>query len=164
MLRKLVGSAAGGVISLQKSLGAMAAVALCLMGCQAAHIGMDASPAIVGAWVVKIPDAPFPLHMFVFHSDGTVVQSNPDAGDPNTSDSNLMGAWRADGAVYRGKLVEITADRTTRQFATRSEISFELTVSGNTFGGMASATIFDPTGRQIREAVHVKMEGERVLP
>ena len=129
-------------MSLQKSLGVIAAVALCLIGCQTAHIGKDTSPAVVGAWVVKIPDAPFPLHMFVFHSDGTVVQSNPDAGDPNTSDSN----------------------RTTRQFATRSEISFELTVSGNTFIGMASATSFDATGRQIREPVHVKMEGERVLP
>jgi hypothetical protein len=51
----------------------------------------------VGAWIVKIPDAPVPLHMFVFHSDGTVEQSDPDAGDPNSSDNNLMGAWRADG-------------------------------------------------------------------
>ena len=26
--------------------------------------------------------------MFVFHADGTMLQSNPDAGDPLTSDSN----------------------------------------------------------------------------
>jgi hypothetical protein len=88
------------------------------------------SPDVVGAWIVKIPDAPFPLHMFVFHSDGTVEQSNPDAGDPNSSDSNLMGAWRADADGYRGKIVEITADRTSRQFAARGEISFALKVSG----------------------------------
>jgi len=118
----------------------------------------------VGAWIVKIPDAPFPLHMFVFHSDGTVEQSNPDAGDPNTSDSNLMGAWRADGDGYKGKIVEITADRTSRQFAARGEISFALKVSGNTFGGTASATFFDAGGHQIRGPIQVKMEGERVLP
>jgi hypothetical protein len=139
-------------------------MSLCLVGCQTAHFGPHTSPAVIVAWLVKIPEAPFPLHVFVFHSDGTVVQSNPDAGDPNTSDSNLMGAWRADGGVYRGKLVEITADRATRQFATRNEISFELTVSGNTFDGTANATIFDATGRQVRGPVPVRMEGERVLP
>jgi hypothetical protein len=35
--------------------------------------------------------------MFVFNSDGTMQQANPDAGDPNTSDSNGMGAWVPDG-------------------------------------------------------------------
>lgn len=144
---------------------AIGVVALCLASCQEeAHRGPAVYPAIVGAWVVKIPDAPFPLHMFVFHSDGTVEQSNPDAGDPNSSDSNLMGAWRSIGDAYRGKLVEITADRSTRQFATRGEISFDLTVSGNTFGGTASATFFDASGRQIRGPIRVRMEGERVQP
>jgi hypothetical protein len=86
------------------------------------------------------------------------------SADPNTSDSNLMGAWRADGDGYRGKLVEITADRTTRQFAARGEIDFTLKVSGNAFEGMASATFFDPSQRRIKGPVEVKMEGERVLP
>jgi hypothetical protein len=58
-------------------------------GSRQARNGQGAPPDIVGAWIVTIPDAPFPLHTFVFHSDGTVEQSNPDAGDPNTSDSNL---------------------------------------------------------------------------
>jgi hypothetical protein len=147
-----------------KRLGAIATAALSLMGCQHPHNADGVSSPLVGAWVVKIPDAPFPLHMFVFHSDGTVVQSNPDAGDPNTSDSNLMGAWRSDGGVYRGKLLEITADRTTHRFATRGEIAFELKVSGNTFKGTASAKFFDADGRQIRGATAVKMEGDRVLP
>ncbi len=52
--------------------------------------------------VRHIPEAPFPYHLFVFHSDGTVLQSNPDAGDANTSDSNLMGAWIAEGDHIRG--------------------------------------------------------------
>lgn len=113
---------------------------------------------------MKIPDAPFPLHMFVCHSDGTVEQSNPDAGDPNTSDSNLMGAWRPAGDKYRGKLVEITVDRTTRQVATRGEISFELKVSGDTFDGTASAAFFDVSGRQIRGPIRVTIAGKRVQP
>jgi hypothetical protein len=75
-----------------------------------------------------------------------------------------MGLWRAVGDEYRGKVVEITADRTTRQFATRGEISFELKVSGNTFDGTASATFFDASGRQIRGPIQVRMEGERVQP
>ena len=104
------------------------------------------------------------MHMFVFHSDGTVEQSNPDAGDPNASDSNLMGAWQAVGDEYRGKLVEITADRTTRQFATRGEITFALKVSRDTFDGTASGTFFDASGRQIRGPIRVRMEGERVQP
>jgi hypothetical protein len=129
----------------QKRLGAIGVVALCLASCHEAHNGQGGSPGIVGAWVVKIPDAPFPLHLFVFHSDGTVEQSNPDAGDPTTSDSNLMGAWRIVGDEYRGKVVEITADRTTHRFATRGEISFELKVQRLGTGTVARA----------REAVNV---------
>lgn len=149
---------------MQKALAAIGVSALCLASCHAGTAGQEVSSGIVGAWVVKIPDAPFPLHMFVFHADGTVEQSNPDAGDPNTSDSNLMGVWRAVDDEYRGKLVEITADRTTREFATRGEISFELKVSGRTFHGAASARFFDANGRQIRGPIRVRMEGEQVQP
>jgi hypothetical protein len=148
----------------RKRLGAIGVVALCLGSCHEAPNGQRPPPGIVGAWVVKIPGAPFPLHMFVFHSDGTVEQSNPDAGDPDTSDSNLMGAWRTVGDEYWGKVVEVTADRATRQFATRGDISFELKVSGNTFDGTASATFFDASGRQIRGPIQVRMAGERVQP
>jgi hypothetical protein len=75
-----------------------------------------------------------------------------------------MGVWRAAGNEYRGKLVEITADRTTQEFATRGEISFELKVSGPTFDGTTSATFFDASGRQIKGPIQVRMEGERVQP
>jgi len=40
-------------------------VFLCLAGCRE-------SRPIVGTWFVKTPEAPFPHHMLVFHSDGTV--------------------------------------------------------------------------------------------
>lgn len=149
---------------MQNRLAVIGFLALCLAGCHEAPDGKGVSAGIVGAWVVKIPDAPFPLHMFVFHSDGTVEQSNPDAGDPSTSDSNLMGAWRSIGGEYRGSLVEITADRTTHKFATRGEISLELEVSGNVFAGAASATFFDANGRRIRGPIRGRMEGERVQP
>jgi hypothetical protein len=76
---------------------------------------------IVGTWLVKTPEAPFPYHMFVFHSDGTVQQSNPDAGDSETSDSNAMGVWVPEGDSIKGRIVEITADRTTRHFVSRGE-------------------------------------------
>jgi len=148
----------------QKFLGATVIAALCLAACHQAHNSPGSAPPIVGAWLVKIPHAPFPLHMFVFHSDGTVEQSNPDAGDPNTSDSNLMGAWLTDGEGYRGKLVEITADRNTHQFASRGEISFAVKVSGNSFTGTASATFFDPSGRQVNGPMQVRMAGDRVMP
>ena len=85
--------------------------------------GQHTSP-IVGTWFVKTAEAPFPYHMFVFHADGTMQQANPDAGDANTSDSNGMGAWVAEGDGIKGKFVEITADRNTRQFVSRGEISF----------------------------------------
>jgi hypothetical protein len=85
--------------------------------------------------------------MLVFHADGTVQQSNPDAGDLHASDSSLMGAWRADGAGVRGKLVEVTADLSSRQFAGRVEIAFALTVKGDTLEGNAKAEVSTPMGR-----------------
>jgi len=99
-----------------------------------------------------------------FHSDGTVVQANPDAGDPNTSDSNAMGLWHQDRGGIKGKLVEITADRTTHQFVSRGEISFSLHVNGNTFSGTASATFFGSDGQRLRGPVGATVEGQRVLP
>ena len=57
--------------------------------------------------------------MFTFHADGTMLQSNPDAGDPRTSDSIGLGVWVAEGGKVRGKFVEVTADRTARNFASR---------------------------------------------
>jgi hypothetical protein len=102
--------------------------------------------------------------MFAFHSDGTVQQSNPDAGDPHASDSNLIGAWQHDGAGYRGKLVEVMADRSSRRFAGRVEISFTVAVVGDALSGNATARFFDEEGRSAGEPKRVTMTGERVLP
>jgi hypothetical protein len=78
-----------------------------------------------------------------------------------TSDSNAMGVWLPDGTRIKGKLIEITADRTTHQFVSRGEISFSLKVNGNAFSGTASATFCDPDGRRPLPAT---LEGQRVLP
>ena len=136
---------------------------VCIAAChQQSHV--EQTPSIVGTWLVKIPEAPFPLHMFVFHSDGTLVQSNPDAGDPNTSDSNLMGAWVSDGAGIKGKLVEITADRTTHKFVSRGEISFSVKVSGNAFNGKASAAFYGPGEQQMSGPLTATLQGQRIVP
>src|SRR6476620_2081850 len=86
---------------------------------------------VVGVWFVTFPDAPFKYHMCTFHADGTMEQANPDAGDAHTSDSDGMGVWVREGSKIRGKFVEVTADRTTRQFASRGEISFTLDVAND---------------------------------
>ncbi|MGH8137789.1 MAG: hypothetical protein ACREVV_06280 [Steroidobacteraceae bacterium] len=113
---------------------------------------------------MKTPEAPFQYHMFIFNSDGTMQQANPDAGDSNSSDSNGMGVWVPDGARIKGKFVEVTADRTTRQFVSRGEISFLIKVTGNAFSGTASATFYDAGERQLRGPLAATLTGQRVVP
>ena len=141
-------------------------VALCLSSpaCHQVSGGKNNSPPIVGTWFVKTPEAPFQYHMFVFNSDRTMQQANPDAGDPNTSDSNGMGVWVPDGDTIKGKFVEVTADRTTRQFVSRGEISFLIRVNGDGFTGTASAVFYDAKGLRIRGPLSATLEGERVVP
>ena len=102
--------------------------------------------------------------MFVVHSDGTMQQANPDAGDPNTSDSNGMGVWVVDGDNIRGKFVEVTAARTTHQFASRGEISFLISLTGNTFSGSATAVFYDARGARLKEPLSATLVGERIVP
>jgi len=141
-------------------------VALCvaIAGCQPSTNPHDNAPAIVGTWVVSAPKAPFPMHLFAFHSDGIVQQSNPDAGDPNTSDSSAMGVWVAEGDKIKGKIVEVTADRKTRRFVSRGDISFNLKMTGDAFGGEASAIFYDADGRKLRGPVTTPITGRRVTP
>lgn len=143
----------------------LAAVSLFSFSCQSISGGRkgDAS-SIVGTWLVKSPEAPFPYHMFVFHSDGTMLQSNPDVGDPNTSDSNGLGVWVLEVGRIRGKFVEVMADRSTRRFVSRGEISFSITVNGANFHGTASAVFFDAEGRRLRGPLIATLEGQRVTP
>ena len=111
--------------------------AICFSGCFRAPI----QPAIVGAWYVNIPAAPYPYHLFIFHADGTVIQSNPDSGDARYSDSNLVGAWSNQGGHVTAKLVENLADRVTHKYVGRTELTLSLEVEGNSLRGTGTASL-----------------------
>jgi hypothetical protein len=133
---------------------AVAAVCLCCSACRSISDREPDGLAVVGTWLVKISEAPFPYHMFVFHSDGTMQQSNPDAGDPNTSDSNGMGVWVAAADRIGGKFVEVTADRTTRRFVSRGEISFSIQSDGQCFRRHCERGLLRCRGTTIKRAAH----------
>ena len=141
----------------------MAASMLALQGC-GKSTSMDNRPnPIVGAWFVKNTGAPFPYHMYVFNADGTMQQANPDAGDPRTSDSDGKGIWVIDGDRIKGKWAEVTADRTTRQFVSRGEISYEIKVTGDTFTGSVTARSYDANDALIDGPSRpLPLEGKRV--
>ena len=121
-----------------KAFMAVAIFLSMLTGCSTLPSRDGVAQRIVGAWFVRMPEAPFQYHMVIFNADGTIVQSNPEAGDAHTSDSNGMGAWVAVGNRVIGKFVEITADRTTRTFASRGEIAFGLGVTDDSISGSGS--------------------------
>jgi hypothetical protein len=89
--------------------------------------------------------APFSPHLFTFHADHTFLSANPDAGDPNTSDSDGEGVWEGRDHV-RGMFKEYNADRTTHQFVSILTVTYTITISGDTFSGDATATVTDPDG------------------
>ncbi len=145
-------------------LGTLVALHLVLAACGHGSDGPPQPPSVVGAWVVTIPEAPFPLHVFAFHGDGTVQQSNPDAGDATSSDSSAMGVWHTERDGIKGRLVEVTADRATRAFLSRGEITFFLKVEGNAFSGTAVAVFYGANGERVRGPVQATLRGQRVVP
>jgi len=133
-------------------------------GCSGVSSGNTVANPIVGAWFVQEPTAPFPYHMYVFNADGTMQQANPDAGDPNTSDSDGKGVWVADGHKIRGKWIEVTADRVTHKFVGRGELSYDIVVNGNSFAGAAVFRSYDVAGTLVKGPISAPLAGERVLP
>jgi hypothetical protein len=121
---------------------------------------------VAGVWFVRALGAPFGQHVFTFHTDGTVVQSNPDAGNPNTSDSNGMGIWvekeTERGCAVTGKFVEVTADRTTHGFASFGVVTFTLDVAGDRMTGTAEAVFYDIDSRPLGAPAPARLEGWRV--
>lgn len=152
---------------MNKSLHALGITcsALCMFGlhgCVKVHSASGPNP-IVGAWLVKDPSAPFPYHMYVFNADGTMQQANPDAGDPRSSDSDGKGIWVPDGDRIRGKWMEVTADRGTHKFTGRTEISYDITVAGDTFSGRETASSYDADGTRTGSPTpSATLEGKRV--
>jgi len=122
------------------------AFAIGLFGCVMPAVRNGSPDPIVGAWLVKDPNAPFPYHMYVFNADGTMQQANPDAGDAHGSDSDGKGVWRATGRNVTGKWVEVIADRATHFYAGRLEVSFEIAVSGDTYTGTETVRSYDAAG------------------
>jgi hypothetical protein len=121
--------------------------------------------AIVGTWLVKDPNAPFPQHLYVFNADGTMQQANPDAGDARSSDSDGKGSWIVAGNRIHGTWVELLADRTTHQFAGRLEVSFELTVSGDHYIGTEAVRVLDASGNEgTPPGTDQPIEGTRIRP
>jgi hypothetical protein len=108
--------------------------------------------------LVKDPGAPFPYHMYVFNADGTMQQANPDAGDPNSSDSDGKGIWVSDGDRIKGKWVEVIAERATHKFTGRAEISYDIKVSVDTFPEPLPRALTTPTVlglRALRALLHL---------
>jgi len=103
-----------------------------------------AEPA-VGVWEVRVEGAPFSPHLFTFHADHTFLSANPDAGDPNTSDSDGEGVWEGQDHV-KGIFKEYNADRSTHKFVSILTVTYTITISGDTFSGDATATVTDPDG------------------
>ena len=140
-------------------------IALCAIafaGCSTSPTKGGPSQGIVGAWLLTIPEAPFRYHMMIFHSDGTLIQSNPDAGDANTSDSNGMGGWEIDGDRIAGKFIEVTADRSSRKFVSRGEIAFTLLVQGDSLRGEGKAHFYNAEGASIGDQIVFSMSGSRI--
>jgi hypothetical protein len=98
-----------------------------------------------------------------FNADGTMQQANPDAGDPHGSDSDGKGVWVANGERIKGKWVEVIADRTTHQFSGRLEISYEITVRGDTYTATEAVRSYDAAGNLAASpATPSQLVGKRV--
>ena len=120
---------------------------------------------VVGAWLVKDPNAPFPYHLYVFNADGTMQQANPDAGDPRTSDSDGKGAWIANGDTINGKWMEVAADRTTHQYTGRLEISVHIRVIGDSLSATESVRVFDQNDKELSPpSTPSLLTGRRIKP
>ena len=142
----------------------VAACVLAAAGCAPASTAATTPNPIIGTWLVKDQGAPFPYHMYVFNADGTMQQANPDAGDAHTSDSDGKGAWLAAGTRIRGKWIEVTADRASRQFAGRGELTYEIAVSGDDFAGSAAFRSYDANGVLVGGPDASSLAGHRVTP
>lgn len=141
-------------------LAIAAAVALVAAGHPADAATGKAS--IVGAWYVDTVGAPFEPHGITFHADGTLDLTNPDAAEATNSSSAGMGAWQqTPKGSARGRFFEVNADKTTNQFTSILVVTFEFTVSGDTFTGPASASYFDGNRNLIAGPFPATLRGQR---
>lgn len=117
---------------------------------------------LVGAWRVTFVGAPTPYHMYTFHADGTVIQSNPPRGNSQTSDTNLHGVWEArDGKVY-ARLEEWRMDQTDPKNVTVGVVQFEIVVDGDTFAGPSGFKVLDANSKTVEGPYEESLSGQRV--
>lgn len=141
----------------------LSAFALSAVGCDRARVDTVPVHPIVGTWLVHDPNAPFPYHLYVFNADGTMHQANPDAGNPRTSDSDGKGIWAVRGDHIESKWVELSADRTTRQYAGRLELTMQIRVSGDSLSATETVEVLDATGAPgVAPATPKPLSGSRV--
>ncbi len=122
------------------------------------------STSIVGVWRVKATGAPTPYHMFVFHADGTAEQSNPAAGNTQTSDTAAMGAWKLVNNDVHLRLEEFRQDLKTGQL-TRGVLDCMLRPHGDALTGSCIFTVHEPeSGKQLEGPFNATLKGKRVVP
>ena len=154
--------------ALPRSWRAMCALALIAAAVVALTVGIredaDASKGkgIVGAWYVDTLGAPFAPHGISFHADGIVDLTNPDAAEATNSSSAGMGEWVTTKNGIKGVFIEVNADKTTNQFTTLLEVTFEVKVTGNTFQGPAVARYFDGDRNLVAGPFPADLRGQRI--
>jgi hypothetical protein len=73
-----------------------------------------------------------------------------------------MYVFNAAGQSIRGKWVEVTADRVTREFAGRGELSYDIAVKGNSIAGSATFRSYDVNGTLVDGPSNSTLASERV--
>jgi hypothetical protein len=119
------------------------------------------SKEAVGAWYVDTVGAPFEPHGIIFHSDGTMVLTNPDAAEATNSSSAGYGEWTKTKNGIKGRFFEVNADKTTNKFKTILVVDFSLTVDGNKFTGPATATYYDGSRAVVAGPFPAELKGQR---
>lgn len=122
----------------------------------------DRDRGIVGAWYVDTVGAPFAPHAMIFHSDGTVQITNPDAAEKTNSSSAGYGSWKAVRGGFAGQFLEVNADKTTNQFTSNLIVRFRITLHGDRFDGPADATYYNSDGNAVQGPFPATLKGQRI--
>lgn len=120
---------------------------------------------IVGVWRVKTVGAPFAYHMFAFHADGTMHQTNPPLGNTETSDTAGLGIWADhDGQAVKARFEEFRLAHADGTTVTHGAVDFTLKVVGDELLGECEFNIFDPeNGTRLKGPLKATLTGQRVV-
>lgn len=144
------------------ALGATAAVAVTVaVTGRSALASARAKKGIVGAWYVDTQGAPFVPHGMLFHADGTLSLTNPDAAEATNSSSAGYGQWKLVRGKVQGRFFEVNADKGTNQFTTLLVVTFTVTVDGDLFLGPASASYYDKDKQLVQGPLPAHLIGQR---